>query len=147
MEDHNVVGVVEVFGQGLDVLAAQSVGHEDGSPVSVRPVETILEEEHKSFCCSFTQRLWKDIISFTNCNSIVTAWRSLFGVRIGGLGHLVVPESSTGSNVIDFTDITAIICPLLRSNLTATTAVWLQTFHTSFSVEPFQYIKWKKENQ
>lgn len=47
MEDHNVVGVVEVFGQGLDVLAAQSVGHEDSSPVSVRPVDTILEE-HKS---------------------------------------------------------------------------------------------------
>lgn len=56
VEDHNVVGVVEVLGQGLDVLSAQSVGHEDSSPVSVRPVDTILEE-HKSFCCSFIQRL------------------------------------------------------------------------------------------
>lgn len=50
VEDHDVVGVVEVFSQGLDVLAAQSVGHEDSSPVSVRPVDTILEhrQEQKS---------------------------------------------------------------------------------------------------
>lgn len=50
VEDHDVVGVVEVFSQGLDVPAAQSVGHEDSSPVSVRPVDTILEhrQEQKS---------------------------------------------------------------------------------------------------
>lgn len=112
VEDHNVVGVVEVFGQGLDVLAAQPVGHEDGSPVSVRPVETILEEEHKSFCCSFTQRLWKILF----LSPILVLGTHYTGLELG------VPESSTGSNVIDFT---AIICPLLISNLTATTAVWL----------------------
>lgn len=43
MEDNNVVGVVEVLSQGLDVLKAQPVGHEDGRSVPVCPVDTILE--------------------------------------------------------------------------------------------------------
>lgn len=61
VEDHDVVGVVEVFGQGLDVLSAQSVGHEDSSAVSVRPVDTILEEQKSRFscCCCFRYRLWE----------------------------------------------------------------------------------------
>lgn len=49
MEDNDVVGVVEVFSQCLDVLTRQSVGHEDRSPVSVCPVDTILKhtENHR----------------------------------------------------------------------------------------------------
>lgn len=43
MEDNNVVGVVEVLSQGLDVLKAQPVGHEDRCSVSVCPVDAILE--------------------------------------------------------------------------------------------------------
>lgn len=42
MEDDNVVGVVEVLSQGLDVLKAQPVGHEDRRSVSVGPVDPIL---------------------------------------------------------------------------------------------------------
>ena len=43
VEDHKVMGVVEVLGQRVDVLTAQPVGHEDGRPVSVCPVDTILK--------------------------------------------------------------------------------------------------------
>lgn len=43
MEDNNVVGVVEVLGQGVDVLTAQPVGHEDRRSVSVCPVDPILQ--------------------------------------------------------------------------------------------------------
>ena len=43
VEDHEVVGVVEVFGQRVDVLTGQPVGHEDRRPVSVCPVDTILK--------------------------------------------------------------------------------------------------------
>lgn len=42
MEDNNVVGVVEVLGQGVDVLTAQPVGHEDRRSVPVSPVDPIL---------------------------------------------------------------------------------------------------------
>lgn len=47
MEDDDVMRVVEVFGQSLDVLPAQSVGHKESSSVSVRPVDTILEHRPK----------------------------------------------------------------------------------------------------
>lgn len=43
MEDNDVVGVVEVLGQGVDVPAAQPVGHEDRRSVSVCPVDPILQ--------------------------------------------------------------------------------------------------------
>lgn len=46
MEDNDVVGVVEVLGQGVDVLTAQPVGHEDRRSVSVCPVDTILQHTH-----------------------------------------------------------------------------------------------------
>lgn len=49
MEDNNVVGVVEVLGQGVDVLTAQPVGHEHRRPVSVCPVDPILQPTHS--CC------------------------------------------------------------------------------------------------
>lgn len=95
VEDHNVVGVVEVFGQGLDVLATQSVSHEDSSPVSVRPVDTILEhrQEQKSqwsssvksswqlyFDCSSTKRLCKAQLKENNAfSSINQSNSSIFG--------------------------------------------------------------------
>lgn len=47
MEDDDVMRVVEVFGQSLDVLPAQSVGHKESSSVSIRPVDTILEHRPK----------------------------------------------------------------------------------------------------
>lgn len=47
VKDHDVVGVVEVLGQSLYVPAAQSVGHEDSSSVSVRPVDTILRHKNR----------------------------------------------------------------------------------------------------
>lgn len=47
MEDDDVMRVVEVFGQSLDVLPAQSVGHKESSSVSVRPVDPILEHRPK----------------------------------------------------------------------------------------------------
>lgn len=49
MEDNNVVGVVEVLGQGVDVLTAQPVGHEDRRSVSVCPVDPILQPTDR--CC------------------------------------------------------------------------------------------------
>lgn len=45
VEDHDVVWIVEVFSQRLDVLTRQPVGHEDRRPVSVCPVDTILETQ------------------------------------------------------------------------------------------------------
>lgn len=50
VEDHNVVGVVEVFSQRVDVLTGQPVGHEDGRPVPVRPVDAILKQKGESSC-------------------------------------------------------------------------------------------------
>lgn len=45
MEDHDVVGVVEVFGQCGDVLARQPVSHEDRRPVPVGPVDPVLKHK------------------------------------------------------------------------------------------------------
>lgn len=48
MEDHDVMRVIEVFSQCVDVLASQSIGHEDGGPVSVSPIYSILSERRKN---------------------------------------------------------------------------------------------------
>lgn len=42
VEDHDIMGVVEVFSQGVYFLTSQPVGHKDCCPVSVCPVDTIL---------------------------------------------------------------------------------------------------------
>ncbi len=47
VEDHDVVGIIEVFSKSVDVLTGQPVGHEDRRPVSVCPVDTILKHRQR----------------------------------------------------------------------------------------------------